>query len=167
MTIDVPDDRAPSPCPNCRHLLVAHTVGEAPVEVCRTCVHLAVEQRFLSPLLEITARRIAGGTSAALTVKARAAVVTSSACPRCAREMTVDDYCSAGIVAFNRCDGCSLLWLSAQQLGLMSIMWADMNRKLEVVHALNEQLLRDATMFVDEVRAARAVADMLAGAFRV
>jgi hypothetical protein len=48
------------------------------------------------------------------------------ACPNCARPMTNDNYCGAGIVFFDRCDGCQLLWLDYQDLGAMTMMWARM-----------------------------------------
>jgi hypothetical protein len=140
------------------------SIGEARLAVCKSCLRVAVLQSSVSPLLETTATHLSGHSRAVVKVSRAAPVSLEAKCPRCNQQMSKDDYCSAGIVAFCRCDRCHLLWLTAEQLALMSVMWADMNRKIELAHAVNEQRLRDVTLFVDQVLAARAVSDMLAGA---
>jgi Zn-finger nucleic acid-binding protein len=70
------------------------------------------------------------------------------ACPVCAGAMTKDNYCSAGLVFFDRCEACRLLWLGTEELGTMTLMWARMERRLERIHKATEQMLDEADFFV-------------------
>jgi hypothetical protein len=44
--------------------------------------------------------------------------------------MERDDYCAAGLVLFDRCTSCALLWFDADELGGMTLMWAKMNARI-------------------------------------
>ena len=44
--------------------------------------------------------------------------------------MDRDDYCAAGLVFFDRCNVCTLLWFDADELGAMALMWARMNARV-------------------------------------
>lgn len=85
----------------------------------------------------------------------------SPRCPRCHETMTNDDYCGAGLVHFDRCERCGLLWLDSGALGVMSIMWARMEIRLDRVEAESRTQLREVDSFVDAVLLTRAVADIL------
>jgi len=65
-------------------------------------------------------------------------------CPACGREMARDDYCSAGLAHFDRCEPCRLLWLGADELGTMAMMWARMERRLERTHRLTQEAVDHA-----------------------
>ncbi len=43
--------------------------------------------------------------------------------------MERDDYCAAGVVLFDRCTRCAVLWFDADELGAMALMWARMNER--------------------------------------
>ena len=44
-----------------------------------------------------------------------------------------------------------MLWLGAEELGAMTLMWARMERRLERRHRQNEEMLRDTDTFVHSV----------------
>ena len=77
-------------------------------------------------------------------------------CPACSRDMARDDYCGAGLAHFDRCEPCRLLWLGADALGTMTMMWARMERRLERTHKATEELLAEADNFVGSVLLGRA-----------
>src|SRR6185436_1280149 len=74
------------------------------------------------------------------------------ACPACAGPMTKDNYCGAGLVFFDRCEACRLLWLGTDELGTMTLMWARMERRLERVQKATEEMLDEADTFVRHKR---------------
>lgn len=75
--------------------------------------------------------------------------------------MAIDDYCGAGVVVLDRCERCELVWLGPEQLGAMSMLWARMNQRIDLVYAFNEERLKDAGDFVDVTLIGRAMAGML------
>jgi Zn-finger nucleic acid-binding protein len=83
------------------------------------------------------------------------------ACPQCQAPMAHDDYCSAGLAFFDRCDRCRLLWLGAEELGTMTLMWARMEKRLERAQRQTRELLNDADEFVSGVQLRRAASRAL------
>lgn len=75
--------------------------------------------------------------------------------------MARDDYCAAGLAHFDRCEPCQLLWLGADELGTMTMMWARMERRLERVQRLRQEALADTEQFVHNVQLARAASSIL------
>ena len=76
--------------------------------------------------------------------------------------MERDDYCAAGLVFFDRCTACALLWFDADELGAMSLMWARMNARQAREEAIRGQvstslLLLDRNMPVDRLVLGSAV----------
>jgi Zn-finger nucleic acid-binding protein len=88
-------------------------------------------------------------------------------CPRCGKQMERDDYCAAGLVFFDRCTPCALLWFDADELGAMTLMWARMNGRLAREEAITREVsmsfLPSAVRFgsVDRTSLSRTVFDML------
>ena len=148
-------------CPQCGAHLAIGRLNDVELIVCRACSHVSVLQRSLASLLELTSARIARQVDPDATMSRLPNVEKEIKCPNCSKPMNIDDYCAAGVVEFARCEQCSLLWLSAAQLGVMSMLWVKMNKRIELTRALNEQRLRDADEFVDAVLVGRAVSDML------
>jgi hypothetical protein len=83
------------------------------------------------------------------------------ACSTCGREMARDDYCGTGLALFDRCEPCQLLWIDADVLGTMTLMWARMEARHTRDQAATRQLLDDADDLVTRTLVARAVARSL------
>jgi hypothetical protein len=70
--------------------------------------------------------------------------------------MARDEYCGAGLAHFDRCEPCRLLWLGADELGTMTMMWARMERRLERTQKATQAALAEADDFVGSVLLGRA-----------
>ena len=79
------------------------------------------------------------------------------ACPRCLGAMARDDYCGAGLATFDRCIPCGLLWLSADEVGTMALMWARMDRRLDRTQNQTRAALAEADQFVTNVQLGAAL----------
>jgi Zn-finger nucleic acid-binding protein len=75
------------------------------------------------------------------------------ACPSCKQTMARDNYCGAGIAHFDRCEACRLLWLGADELGTMTMMWARMEKRLE----RTQRVRHEGELYADGLLLSRAV----------
>jgi Zn-finger nucleic acid-binding protein len=150
-----------SSCPRCQIALESAELRGVPIRACKKCSG--------SLLAQVDLARLLGAMSVDLLKtfdpdKRLAPVLDqggSLCCPRCRETMTNDDYCGAGLVHFDRCEHCGLLWLDAGELGTMSLMWARMETRLDRVEAESRARLREVDDFVDTVLLARVVADIM------
>jgi hypothetical protein len=65
--------------------------------------------------------------------------------------MAREDYCAAGLAHFDRCERCGLLWLGAEDLRTMTLMWARMERRAERTQRSIDATLAEADSFVNNV----------------
>jgi hypothetical protein len=86
-----------------------------------------VEQVRLSPLLEALSTELIAKIDPDAKLPPMPDPDRRVACPKCRNTMDSDDYCAAGVVSFDRCNTCRLLWLGSDGLGTMTILWARMN----------------------------------------
>jgi len=116
-------------CPRCGQALGSAELRQVPVQVCKTCKGTLLGQIDLQRTLE--------GLSAPLLMNfdpdAKIEAVKDASgrlpCPKCNQAMDRDDYCQAGVVFFDRCARCALLWFDTDELGAMALMWARMNAR--------------------------------------
>lgn len=126
-------DAAPPPrehaCPRCKLALERGTLSQTPIQACRACKGALVAQGELARLLD----ELSGPLLRSLDPDAKLEAATDAGaridCPKCRRRMDRDDYCAAGLVFFDRCTSCALLWFDADELGATSLMWARMNTR--------------------------------------
>jgi Zn-finger nucleic acid-binding protein len=149
------------PCPRCQQVLEQIELRGVAVRLCRRCTGSLVEQRDLDRLLEAMSVNLIKTFDPGMRLRPLTDEGGSLRCPRCRETMTNDDYCGAGLVHFDRCERCSLLWLDAGELGTMTLMWAGMETRLDRVEAQNRAELRQVDNFVDHVLLARVVSDAL------
>jgi len=100
--------------------------GDGRLEACRACSCLLVPQRLLATLLERACERLRGKVDPNARIQPLPEIAEHPDCPTCHHPMSRDDYCQAGVAKFSRCGRCTLLWLHAEQLAVMSVMWARM-----------------------------------------
>jgi Zn-finger nucleic acid-binding protein len=123
---------APNPetlCPRCQKPLTPREIGGIGLEGCAACGGLLVSLTKLNGLLEATSVELLKSFDPDTEIKPLAAETGGVACPRCSRAMESADYCNAKLVAFDRCNRCSLLWLGSEGLGAMTLMWARMEAR--------------------------------------
>ena len=142
-------DVAPSACPRCRQPLEGAELRKVPVEACKSCKGTLVPQPDLPRLLESLSAALSRSFDPDAEIQKVADANDRISCPRCGRPMDRDDYCAAGVVFFDRCNGCERLWFDADELGAMAVMWGRMNARLEQVRMLNRQALATSVVVVD------------------
>jgi Zn-finger nucleic acid-binding protein len=152
------------PCPRCQAPLEAKDLHGATVLACRQCAGTLVAQLELTRLLEGMSAELLATFDPDAQLARVADRGGNAPCPHCKKAMAGDDYCGAGLVRFNRCEACGVLWLDGGELGAMTLMWARMHVRLERVKAENRAQLADAQVFVDRVRLQRLLVARLFGA---
>ena len=143
-------------CPACGQALRATEISEATVRVCAQCHGTLIAQIDMIRTLEAISKELLATIDPDVELTPVGKMDGKVACPRCAREMARDDYCSAGLAHFDRCEPCRLLWLGADELGTMTMMWARMERRLERTHKATQAALEEADDFVSHALLRRA-----------
>ena len=151
-------------CPRCQAPLEPKDLHGATVLACRQCAGTLVSQLELTRLLEGMSAELLATVDPDAQLQRVPGRDGTARCPHCAKAMAGDDYCGAGLVRFDRCEPCGVLWLDGGELGAMTLMWARMHVRLERVRAENRAQLADAQVFVDRVRLQRMLVARLFGA---
>jgi Zn-finger nucleic acid-binding protein len=135
-------------CPVCAQELRAASFSGVSVRACSHCKGTLLAQidmiRMLDAISVVLLKTFDPDTKLEPVVTAAATL----ACPVCSRAMARDDYCGAGVAHFDRCEPCHLLWLGADELGAMTLMWARMERRLERTHKSTEEALEEVDSIV-------------------
>ena len=75
--------------------------------------------------------------------------------------MSRDDYCGAGLVRFDRCERCRLLWLGPDELGTMTLMWARMEKQIARTQKQSQQWLDEADFVLHATLLGRRAGNIL------
>ena len=119
----------PHACPRCKQPLERGTLRESTVDACKSCKGTLLGQNDLIKTLESLSGPLLKGLDPDGKLEAAKDPSPRLDCPKCERRMERDDYCAAGVVLFDRCAGCAVLWFDADELGAMALMWARMNER--------------------------------------
>ncbi len=139
-------------CPVCGQGLKTANLAGVSVRICPQCRGTLLAQIDMIRTLEAMSAEMLKGFDPDQKLDPVSAQPGAVNCPACARAMTKDNYCSAGLVFFDRCEACRLLWLGTDELGTMTLMWARMERRLERVQKATEEMLDEADTFVRHKR---------------
>jgi Zn-finger nucleic acid-binding protein len=150
-------------CPRCEREL--QTVSPKGVEVmsCPRCHGTLLAEGQLPLVLEAMSAEVAKAFNPDAKLEKVKGQSGGVACPVCKRAMSTDDYCAAGLVLFDRCEGCGHLWLDAEELGTMSLMWARMDARRARDAATTGEMVAHADGFAHGVLMRRATAFALFG----
>ena len=154
-------DGAEAACPACHLALKATTLSGVAVRICGQCHGTLLAQIDMIRTLEAMSVELLKTIDPDEKLEAVGKREGTVACPTCARTMARDDYCSAGIAHFDRCEPCRLLWVSAEALGTMAMMWARMERRLERVQRATQEALDEADTYVRAARMKRMASRVL------
>src|SRR5262249_31320655 len=113
-------------CPRCEQPLQRAEVRGVALDTCTKCKGMLVPQLSLPKLLAAMSDDLLKSFDPDATINPVKDAGGGIACPGCDRPMQTDNYCGAGIVFFDRCERCSFLWLDAEELGAMTLMWTRM-----------------------------------------
>ena len=148
-------------CPFCEQGLRPANVSGAAVRVCGQCHGTLMAQIDMIRTLEAMSVELLKTFDPDMPLDPVAGERGAIACPDCRATMARDDYCGAGLVHFDRCEACRLLWIGADELGTMALMWARMEKRLERAQRHTREMLDDADEFVSGVRLGRATGRFL------
>jgi Zn-finger nucleic acid-binding protein len=148
-------------CPVCGPPLRAANISGVAARVCGQCQGTLLAQIDMIRTLEAMSVELLKAFDPDMHLDPVGSTRGVVACPQCQAPMARDDYCSAGLVFFDRCERCRLLWLGAGELGTMTLMWARMEKRLERAQRHTRELLNDADEFVSGVQLGRAASRAL------
>jgi Zn-finger nucleic acid-binding protein len=143
-------------CPACAQELSATSLSGVNARACGQCKGILLARIDMIRMLEAVSVVLLKDFDPDSKLEAVRTPDGTVACPVCSRAMARDDYCGAGLVHFDRCEPCNMLWLGAEELGAMTLMWARMERRLERRHKQDEERLREADTFVHSVMIGRS-----------
>src|SRR5262245_12591541 len=142
-------------CPACGQGLKTASLAGVSVRICPQCRGTLLAQIDMIRTLEAMSAEMLKSFDADEHLDPVPNQRGAIACPTCGATMTKDNYCGAGLVFFDRCEACRLLWLGTDELGTMTLMWARMERRLERLHKATEEMLEHAESFVRGTRISR------------
>src|SRR5262245_56171394 len=100
-------------CLRCQQPLERAEVRGVELETCTKCKGMLLGQLLLPKLLEAMSVDLLKNFDPDVQIQPIKDAGGAVSCPRCAQPMQTDNYCGAGIVFFDRCEGCALLWLDS------------------------------------------------------
>jgi Zn-finger nucleic acid-binding protein len=157
-----PPPHAPAhPCPRCKQALERAEMRKVPVEACRDCKGTLVTQGNLAWLLDELSTPLLSSLDPDAKLEAAKHPSGRVDCPKCTHPMDRDDYCAAGLVFFDRCAACALLWFDADELGAMSLMWARMNARQARMKAINRAMAINYVLIDRDVLASQVWGSLL------
>ena len=152
---------SPRRCPRCRQPLERAELRQVPVEVCKGCKGTLLAQLDLMRTLESLSAPLLRSFDPDAKLERAKPDDTRIDCPTCRRRMERDDYCAAGVVLFDRCTACALLWFDADELGAMALLWARMNARI-AEHRQATAAATSGVLIVDRVHLGASVWGMVA-----
>lgn len=128
---------------------------------CASCHGARLAPQELPRVLEAMSKELLRSFDPDTRLEALNASSACLPCPTCARAMESADYCGAHVVFFDRCERCGVLWLNADELGSMTLMWARMEARQSRAHAQTETFLAGMEGLTRRQRIARVVSNVL------
>jgi Zn-finger nucleic acid-binding protein len=112
------------PCPRYGEGLRDGAYKKVPGAYCTGCGGLLVGQRDLRRFLEQLARDLLESIDADTPVRPVPDAGGGLRCPRCREVMEHYGYMGTRLVLIDRCDACAAVWLDADELGRLALLFA-------------------------------------------
>ena len=139
-------------CPRCGQALRPVKLAGVDMRFCASCKAALPARVDLVRLLEAMSVELLADFDPDTPLAPVPATGGAVACPVCGRPMVREDYCGAGLVHFDCCETCDLLWLGNLELGTMTLMWARMEKRLARTQEQTREALAEADAFVTNVQ---------------
>jgi Zn-finger nucleic acid-binding protein len=114
-------------CFHCSKALEESQVDYITVRMCPPCASVLIHHPDLMQIVDQSWRAVPRETAAAETFHASAEKPTTERafhCPDCREPMEKYGYMGLNSITIDRCDGCSLVWLDANELQNMVLVYA-------------------------------------------
>jgi Zn-finger nucleic acid-binding protein len=148
-------------CPRCKKPLAPVDLSGVEIRSCAECDGTLLARAALSRVLEALSVEMLKTFDPDMKLEPLKERDGGLVCPGCGQKMDHDDYCGASLVFFDRCEACELLWLDADKLGTMTLMWARMESRHARDRAESEKVLEEVGTFVRRVLTARALSNLM------
>jgi Zn-finger nucleic acid-binding protein len=152
---------APQNCPRCSEPLAHVELKGVGVQSCQKCKGTLLAPPRLTALMEAMSDELLKSFDPDDKLDALPDRGAGLSCPRCQRAMTSDDYCGAHLVTFDRCERCELLWIDADELGTMTLMWARMEARHTKRQAATAEMMSAMDSLIRSQRMKRVVENTL------
>ncbi len=128
-------------CPRCDEPLHGGRIGEADVGMCPSCLGVLVRQARMIPLMEALSAGLADQVDVDHPIDPAPDPGGACACPRCGHPMERFGYMETRLAHGWRCAPDWLVWADADDLGVMSVLYARTKARREARerHAEEEQ----------------------------
>ncbi|MGE3805958.1 MAG: zf-TFIIB domain-containing protein [Gemmataceae bacterium] len=121
----------PLSCPRCSGELRRGHFDSLDVHLCVGCKGVLARQRDLSRLLESVARDTAANDQPGAVIEAIPDKGAGVVCPLCSGAMENYGYMESKLVKIDGCMRCGVVWIDTDELGVMSLLYARSQRKLQ------------------------------------
>jgi Zn-finger nucleic acid-binding protein len=152
---------APPKCPRCSEPLAQVQLEGVGVQSCQKCGGTLLAPPRLTSVLEAMSIELLKSFDPDEKLDPVVDRGAGLQCPRCQRSMTNDDYCGAHLVYFDRCESCELLWIDADELGTMTLMWARMETRHARRQAQAAEMMSGMDSLIRSQRISRVVQNAL------
>jgi Zn-finger nucleic acid-binding protein len=149
-------DPAPK-CPRCSEPLAQVALKGVDAQSCPKCGGTSLAQLRLMAVLEAMSVELLETFNPDTKLDPVPDRGAGLPCPRCQRPMTTADYCGANLVTFDRCESCAFLWIDADELGTMTLMWARMDARRSRLNAQVEEMIDGMDSLIRSQRIKRTV----------
>lgn len=136
-------------CPRCTDTsqaplaLEAHETHGVPFEACPGCEGVLIAQRKLVPMLESMIQSWGHEIDPDHHIEAVSDAEVDVACPSCRSPMTRFGYMGMDLVQLDRCSACELLWTDAEELAVVSVLFARTRRRTTMRQQQREDAYRE------------------------
>ncbi len=152
-------------CPRCAGELQPGEFHGVELHLCQACQGSLVDRRRLTPLLERMTDELVEEIAPDQRIEALADDGGELDCPLCGSKMEHFGYMGGRDVYIDACNGCNVLWLDPEELGVMSLMVAQTDRIARDRAARSAAHLEQVERRVHAQLLARAVQRRLMGRF--
>lgn len=121
-------------CPRCSAELVPGEFRGLQLDMCAQCSGILLEQVRLLSLLDAMMQELREQIDLNLPLEAVPDRGVQITCPRCHGDMEHHGYMESKWVMIDSCPACQVTWLDADELGLVSLMYARSRMRAEQIH---------------------------------
>lgn len=127
-------------CPSCAADLTAKKVeGTVDVHAC-ACGGTLVAVNRLVPLLDVLGGAMRHAIGPDEPIEPVPAAAGRRACPRCRRPMEPFGYMGTTLVTLDRCNDDALLWIDADEIGALALLYLRTNKRTAARDKQHQQL---------------------------
>jgi Zn-finger nucleic acid-binding protein len=120
-------------CPRCDQELCAGEIHGVQLDMCRACYGILLDRALLVTVLDVMAEALRETLDPALALEAVPDIGGEIICPRCRTTMDRHGYMDTKWVMIDSCQGCDVVWLDTDELGMISLLYVRSKMRAEKI----------------------------------